>query len=111
MGTRRLRSGSSPGKRLGGVCEPGRADPIGNPLRQTRLAVDQQMEPETDGWTRLTATVNDTWQLRWWLLGQGAGIEVIGPAELRERIRMELVEALALYYDNYYYKETMDDKY
>jgi len=66
-------------------------------LAETPLAADQQMEPEAGGWTRLTATVNDTWQLHWWLLGQGAGIEVIGPAELREGIRNELINAVNLY--------------
>lgn len=66
-------------------------------LAETPLAADQQMKPEAGGWTRLTATVNDTWQLHWWLLGQGAGIEVIGPAGLREGIRNELIDAVNLY--------------
>lgn len=66
-------------------------------LAETPLSADQQMEPEAGVWTRLTATVNDTWQLHWWLLGQGAGIEVIGPEELRVGIRTELHDALELY--------------
>jgi predicted DNA-binding transcriptional regulator YafY len=66
-------------------------------LAETPPAADQHMEPEAGGWTRLTVTVNDTWQLHWWLLGQGAGIEVIGPAELREGIKLAVVEAAKLY--------------
>ncbi|MFZ3139552.1 helix-turn-helix transcriptional regulator [Polaromonas sp.] len=39
-------------------------------LAETPLAADQKMEPAADGRVQLTATVNDTWQLHWWLLGQ-----------------------------------------
>ncbi len=66
-------------------------------LAETPLAADQKIEPEADGWVRLTATVNDTWQLHWWLLGQGAGVEVCAPMELREKINMALVDACQLY--------------
>lgn len=38
-------------------------------LRETPLSSDMQLEPEKDG-HRLTATVQDSWQLRWWLLSQ-----------------------------------------
>ena len=46
-------------------------------LAETPLAADQRIEDD-----RLTATVLDTWQLRWWILGQGDGIEVLQPAAL-----------------------------
>jgi predicted DNA-binding transcriptional regulator YafY len=32
---------------------------------------------------RLMATVKDTQELRWWLLGFGEGVEIIEPASLR----------------------------
>lgn len=66
-------------------------------LAETPLSADQKTEPDRDGWVRITATVNDTWQLRWWLLGQGAGIEVCGPVGLREEIRAALLDAARLY--------------
>lgn len=66
-------------------------------LAETPLSGDQKTEQETDGWIRLTATVNDTWQLRWWLLGQGAGLEVCSPRALREEIKAALIEMVRLY--------------
>jgi predicted DNA-binding transcriptional regulator YafY len=66
-------------------------------LTETPLSTDQTAKPEADGWIRLTATVNDTWQLRWWLMGQGAGIEVCAPARLRAEIKAALVDADNLY--------------
>lgn len=70
---------------------------IANYLVETPLSADQKVEPETDGWVRLTASVNDTWQLHWWLMGQGAGVEVIAPAELRQGIATALADACNLY--------------
>ena len=66
-------------------------------LAETPLAADQTITAETDGWMRVMATVNDTWQLRWWLLGQGDGLEVCGPEFLRLAIEEELVAACQPY--------------
>ncbi len=66
-------------------------------LAETPLSADQTAKEEADGWIRLTATVNDTWQLRWWLLGQGAGIEVCAPETLRAEIKSALVSAASIY--------------
>lgn len=51
-------------------------------LEETRLSLDQLTATEPDGRVRLTATVANTAQLRWWLLGFGNGVEVVKPAEL-----------------------------
>ena len=40
--------------------------------------------PDKAGWVRLQATVADTAQLRWWLMGFGGGVEVIKPVSLRQ---------------------------
>ena len=58
-------------------------------LAETPLAADQTIEidDDKDGWVRVTATVNDTWQLHWWILGQGAEVEVRAPRYLRSRIK------------------------
>lgn len=66
-------------------------------LAETPLSSDQIIEPEANGWFRLTATVNDTWQLHWWLMGQGAGVEVCAPVELRKKITSALLEAVHVY--------------
>ena len=55
-------------------------------LLETRLAADQVAEDEGDDHFRLTATVNDTAQLRWWLLSFGSKVEVLKPAGLREEM-------------------------
>jgi len=55
-------------------------------LLETRLAADQVVEEADDDHFRLTATVNDTAQVRWWLLSFGSKVEVLEPTELREEM-------------------------
>jgi predicted DNA-binding transcriptional regulator YafY len=55
-------------------------------LTERRLSDDQELKQLNSGLFRLTATVADTSELRWWLLGFGDGVEVIGPKLLREEI-------------------------
>ncbi len=76
---------------MGGSGEPLRLmvrfwRPAGSHLLETRLAADQVAEDEGDHHFRLTATVNDTAQLRWWLLSFGSKVEVLEPADLREEM-------------------------
>lgn len=52
-------------------------------LRETRLSEDQTMEEQDDDRLLLKATVLDTGELRWWLLGFGDGVEVLKPVALR----------------------------
>lgn len=42
-------------------------------LRETRLSEDQVLEDQPDGRVLVKATVQDTGELRWWLLGFGEG--------------------------------------
>jgi predicted DNA-binding transcriptional regulator YafY len=37
----------------------------------------------------VTAAVHNSLQLRWWLRGFGAAVEVVEPAELREEFRQD----------------------
>ena len=55
----------------------------GSHLMETRLSADQIVGDEGDNHFRLIATVNDTAQLRWWLLSFGSKVEVLEPEELR----------------------------
>lgn len=65
-------------------------------LRETPIAEGMTLEPEGAEW-QLTATVADSWQLRWWILSQGSGITVLSPQVLREGIVEELAQTLAAY--------------
>jgi len=57
-------------------------------LYETPLAADQALTEESgSGTTLLQATVLDTAELRWWLLGFGDQVEVLDPRELREEFR------------------------
>lgn len=58
-------------------------------LHETPLSEDQViLEDGRKGWVRVTATVHDTSQLRWWLLGFGSQIQVLKPSELSTFIEM-----------------------
>ncbi len=65
-------------------------------LEETPLASNQMI---TDDGERPTvqARVVDTWQLHWWLLSQGASVEVLAPRALRRSIADDLASAAALY--------------
>lgn len=65
-------------------------------LEETPLSEDQVLEPLADG-SRVSASVTDSWQLRWWILGQAESIEILEPAVLRDATRNSLVSALARY--------------
>ena len=39
----------------------------------------------------IKATLPDTSQLRWWLLGFGSGVEVLGPSSLEKNLRKSLI--------------------
>lgn len=66
-------------------------------LEESPLSKDQKMVADAkDGHFRISATVNDTDQLRWWLLGYGDGVEVIEPPELRHWATTTHADASAL---------------
>lgn len=58
--------------------------PAAEHLRETPLSLDQQIEPDQPDWVRLRATVPDTAQLRWWLMGFGNQVEILEPVSLRD---------------------------
>ena len=55
-------------------------------LGERPLSEDQRLEPTDDGRVLLTATVQDTSELRWWLLGFGDQVEVLAPESIREEM-------------------------
>ena len=56
-------------------------------LLERRLSPSQKARVTRDGRIMLEAQVPDTQELRWWLLGFGAQVEVRGPASLRKEFR------------------------
>ncbi len=66
-------------------------------LHETPLSADQTLEAMPDGRERLTATVKDTQELRWWLLGFGEGVEILEPTQLREEFMATAARLAALY--------------
>lgn len=67
-------------------------------LEETPLSEDQSMIEEGE-LAIVRAKVVDTWQLHWWILSQGASLEVLSPKKLRREVAQELVEMSALYVD------------
>ena len=55
-------------------------------LHETPLSADQKITPIDDAREKVVATVLDTPQLCWWLLGFGENVEVLKPAKLREEL-------------------------
>ena len=65
-------------------------------LKETKLSLTQQLIPQQNGFL-LSSEVQDSWQLRWWLLSQGAEIEVIKPEKLRQEISSIVQQLVARY--------------
>ena len=65
-------------------------------LHETPLSTDQKIITHTEE-NILTASINDSWQLRFWLLSHGPEITIIQPVALRKHIAKSLQEALANY--------------
>ena len=63
------------------------------PLSESQLITDVNKT----GFREINATLPNTWQLRWWILGEGERIEVLKPAELRSEIARTLNAAGQFY--------------
>lgn len=69
----------------------------GRHLYETPLSDDQVISESKDGRLRVIATVADTLQLKWWILGLGHYVEVVKPASLRKAIQEEIAGMHSLY--------------
>ncbi|HSY54660.1 MAG TPA: WYL domain-containing protein [Opitutaceae bacterium] len=65
-------------------------------LAETPLSVNQTIQFKK-GRYLLTAEVKDSWQLHFWILSQGAGLTIVSPAHVRNRIHTTLRTAAANY--------------
>ena len=70
---------------------------IADLLQESPLAAGQQINRIDDVHSELRATVADSWELRWWLLGRGDSVCVMGPAALRREIADAHRKAAARY--------------
>jgi predicted DNA-binding transcriptional regulator YafY len=70
---------------------------IAKHLSESRLSDTQRLEATDNEMYLLEATVKNTQQLRWWILGFGDGIEVIEPLELREEFVVIAKELNSMY--------------
>lgn len=64
------------------LCENALADL----LEESPLGGDQQSKRIDDTRVQVRATVADSWELRWWLLGRGSAVVVQGPVALRREV-------------------------
>lgn len=71
-----------------------------DPARQfeeTPLSAGQRLTEQADGRILLEAQVRDTAQLRWWLQGFGAQVEILGPPSLREEFAEQIRQLAGRY--------------
>ena len=80
---------------------------LGRILGETPISEDQKLKM-IDYQYSLKATVQDSWQLRWWILSQANGIEVVKPVKLRKEIFGLLKLAINQYRDCYIQQENND---
>jgi len=66
-------------------------------LEEGPISLDQSICSREDGRYELTATIEDSMQLRWWLKGYGERVEVLEPAGLRKEF-VNLAQGLAQRY-------------
>lgn len=66
-------------------------------LAESKLSEDQRITAKRDGRMLVEATVADTAELRWWLLGFGWQVEVLGPKGLREEFVQSAENLGAIY--------------
>lgn len=66
-------------------------------LEETPLSDDQTIQPAKEGWVKVTATVNDTPQLGWWLAAFSEHVEVLKPVKLREAMAASAIAMASLY--------------
>lgn len=71
-------------------------DNLARLLNETPLSTNMILVDEDEGAT-ITATVNDTWELKWWILSHAGSIQVQEPLELRRELREKMASGLRLH--------------
>ena len=66
-------------------------------VTESPISPDQVITQESEKWYSLTATVDNTLELRQWLRSHAHHLEVIGPKELREEFKNSINEMTIVY--------------
>ncbi|WP_424946264.1 helix-turn-helix transcriptional regulator [Candidatus Spongiihabitans sp.] len=66
-------------------------------LTESKLSADQKITRKKEGGVLIEATIADTAELRWWLLGFGSAVEVLGPSSLRKEFAAQSEEIYDIY--------------
>ncbi len=66
-------------------------------LTESKLSADQKITRKKEGGVLIEATIADTAELRWWLLGFGSAVEVLGPSSLRKEFAAQSEEMHDIY--------------
>ena len=69
---------------------------LANYLAETPISANQKLSYQNDAW-QVEATVRDSWQFQFWILSQGAEIEVLAPKALRASVAGQLANAATPY--------------
>ena len=69
-------------------------------LEETPLTEDQEIDDRDEETVTISATVQDTQQLRWWLLSYGAQVEIVKPAAMRKYFADITAKMYQLYSDH-----------
>lgn len=72
------------------------SDELARLISETPISGDQTLKARGGQW-HLKATVFDSWQLRWWILSHGPGIQILKPTPLAKEIEKTLKAAVAQY--------------
>jgi len=67
-------------------------------LRERALSDDQTIVEQSDGRVLITASIQNTSELRWWLLGFGDQVEVLEPQSVRDEM-IAVIKSSAKRYD------------
>ena len=70
---------------------------VADHLAERRLSVDQRITHQSGDRFLVEASVADTQELRWWLLGFGGAVEVLSPVALREEFAAQAGAMQAMY--------------
>ncbi len=76
------------------------SDDAATHLTEAKLSDDQKITNKDDGRMLVEASVANTAELRWWLLGFGNLVEVLGPASLRKEFTKLTKDMKSLYDGN-----------
>lgn len=68
-------------------------------LYEAPIALDQLIKKIDNSWVKVSASVPDSNQLRWWLRGFGPNVEIVRPRALRQEFQTDISALKSIYSD------------